>query len=113
MDYFKRWEKPGDEQITDVPAAIGVSDLGLSDYYRYSAALIDKGDVIRLQDIGISYTLGRDAFGKLPFRNISLSLYARNLGILWRANKSGIDSEYPQADYPAPRSVALGLQISI
>jgi TonB-linked outer membrane protein, SusC/RagA family len=113
MDYFKRWEKPGDERITDVPAAIGVSDLGLSDYYRYSAALIDKGDVIRLQDIGISYTLGRDTFGKLPFRNISLSLYARNLGILWRANKSGIDPEYPQADYPAPRSFALGLQFSI
>ncbi|PPL04298.1 SusC/RagA family TonB-linked outer membrane protein [Parapedobacter indicus] len=113
MDYFKRWEKPGDERFTDVPAAIGVSDLGISDYYRYSAALIDKGDVIRLRDIGVSYTLNKNTFSRLPFRSISLSLYARNLGILWRANKSGVDPEFPSADYPAPRSFALGLQFSI
>ena len=113
MDYFKRWEKPGDERFTNVPAAIEKSDLGISDYYRYSAALVDKGDVIRLRDIGISYTLNKNTFRRLPFRDISLSVYARNLGILWRANKSGIDPDLPHADYPAPRSFALGLQFSI
>ena len=113
MDYFKRWEKPGDEQTTHVPAAIGVSELGLSDYYRYAAVLINKGDAIRLQDINVSYTLNRKAFGRLPFKSVALTLYARNLGILWRANKVGIDPEFPNADYPAPKSLALGIQISI
>ncbi|WP_262250240.1 SusC/RagA family TonB-linked outer membrane protein [Parapedobacter soli] len=112
MDYFKRWARPGDERFTDVPASSGMESNNpfLSSVYQYSDALITKGDVIRLQDISLGYKISGEA-PYLPVRNLKLNVYIRNVGILWRANKNGIDPDYPNADYPAPRSYAIGLQM--
>lgn len=110
QDYFKRWKQPGDEQHTNVPAA-GPADTYLSQYYGRSAAIISKGDHIRLQDINISYTLNSPMLKKYGLHNIRIYGYARNLGILWRANKEGIDPDLPTAAYPAPASYALGLTL--
>jgi len=111
MDYFKRWQKPGDELHTDVPArtenAAPNQRFGV---YQQSMALITKGDVIRLQDISLGYTLNDKQLRGWPLQSIKLYAYARNLGILWRANKNGIDPDYANADYPAPRTFAFGLQ---
>jgi TonB-linked SusC/RagA family outer membrane protein len=110
-DYYKRWKQPGDELFTDVPAA-GPADTYLNMAYAYSSALITKGDHIRLQDISISYSLP-NRYGKtLGMQQVRFYGYARNLGILWRANKQGIDPEYAGASYPDPTSYALGLNIS-
>ncbi|MBB5440096.1 TonB-linked SusC/RagA family outer membrane protein [Pedobacter sp. AK017] len=102
-DYFKRWKQPGDEQQTDVPVA-GPADTYLGQLYGSSAALISKGDHIRLQDINLSYTLANP--------KIKFYAYARDLGILWRANKQGLDPDMPTAAYPSPTSYALGLAIA-
>ncbi|MDR6786474.1 TonB-linked SusC/RagA family outer membrane protein [Pedobacter africanus] len=110
-DYFKRWKQPGDERFTDVPAA-GQADTYLSQYYSRSAALITKGDHIRLQDISISYTLPASIAKTIKASQIRFYAYARNLGILWRANKQGLDPEYPNASYPDPASYAFGLNVS-
>ncbi|SEN20751.1 TonB-linked outer membrane protein, SusC/RagA family [bacterium A37T11] len=113
-DYLKRWKQPGDEAFTSVPAAVepGVyrpSNNYVEAVYRDSEALISKGDHIRLQDIQCSYTLPvRKGF--LAGKNLRLYAYARDLGILWRANKEGIDPDYAQTNYPPPASYSFGLQ---
>jgi len=103
MDYFKRWKQPGDELHTDVPAwAETAAPNQRGAIYENSMALITPGNHIRLQDINAAYSI----------HNVRVYAYARNLGVLWRANKHGLDPDYENAAYPAPRSFAVGLQIA-
>jgi len=102
-DYFIRWKNPGDEAFTNVPAAAENYDSGLATAYLQSAALVTSGDHIRLQDINLSYTFG-------PFRCWAS---AQNLGIIWKKNKFGLDPDLPNALYPAPRTIAFGMQVKL
>lgn len=120
MDYFKRWEQPGDEKNTNVPSAIpsNLTSAQKSDYlysanfYKFSEELITDGDVIRLQDITIGYNLPREILKKLPIKTLKVYGYARNLGIIWRANKFNLDPDYPNTLYPLPKSYSFGIQAS-
>src|SRR5690606_17986713 len=66
IDYFKRWQRPGDERHTDVPAWAEEIDSYRSQSYIYSEALISKGAHIRLQDIRLSYDFPTGPASKLP-----------------------------------------------
>lgn len=111
-DYLDRWKQPGDEMKTHVPAATDSYSVQADIAYSRSQVLITKGDHIRLDEMGMTYALRGQAVNFLPATSsIRLTFYARNLGILWRANKLGIDPEYPLSSYPALRSYALGIQV--
>ncbi|SEK41319.1 SusC/RagA family TonB-linked outer membrane protein [Parapedobacter koreensis] len=111
-DYFDRWQNPGDESRTDVPAwAETAAPNQRWGVYRDSEALITNGAHIRLQDISASYSLPKTLLPRMPVSTLRLYAYARNLGILWKANDNGIDPDYVNADYVAPKTFALGLQI--
>ncbi|WBL43023.1 SusC/RagA family TonB-linked outer membrane protein [Algoriphagus halophytocola] len=96
-DYGKRWQNPGDEARTDVPSLPAAADSPRNNFYSNSAALVEKGDHIRLNDVRISYTWTRIDFPKLPFRTAQLYLYAGNLGVLWKASSDGLDPDYQTA----------------
>ncbi len=108
-DYDKRWQNPGDELTTNVPALVYPNVAIRTDFYQNSAILIEKGDHIRLQDIQLNYTLSRAKIAKLPFSNINLYAYATNLGLLWKASKQDIDPDFRIA-FPNPRSIAFGIK---
>jgi hypothetical protein len=114
-DYAKRWQKPGDEKITNVPSMIYPADANRDGFYNSAAILVDKGDHIRLQDLQLSYDLVRNSSVRLPVQAIRLYLYASNIGILWKANHDGIDPDYQPgysfAVYPNPRSLAAGVKV--
>jgi len=111
-DYFKRWQQPGDEKHTDVPAwAENTAPNQRFAVYQYSEALIIQGDAVRLQDVQLSYTFGKRITDNLPISRLRFYAYARNLGIIWRANRFDIDPEYPNANYPAPKTFACGVQV--
>jgi hypothetical protein len=103
-DYSKRWQKPGDEQHTDVPSMIYPSNNLRDRFYTNSAALVSKADHIRFQDITLGYTIDKSNWF---LKNIRLYANVSNLGIIWRANKQGLDPDYGSS-YPAPRAVAVG-----
>jgi len=115
QDYENRWQAPGDELTTHVPSMIYPTNAQRNTFYQYSQALIDKGDHIRLQDIRLAFSLtgkGR----KTIFDNAQLYLYASNLGLLWKANKHGLDPDYVSVlqrhSLRVPTSVSLGLRAS-
>ncbi|MGN7706827.1 SusC/RagA family TonB-linked outer membrane protein [Chryseobacterium sp. 22543] len=111
-DYTKRWQQPGDEKITSVPALQYPADSRRDQFYDDSEILVEKGDHIRLQDIQLAYTFPRSNH-KLPFTNLRIYGYANNIGILWRANKLGLDPDYTgKGGYaiPNPRSYSLGIK---
>jgi len=108
-DYYKRWQKPGDEAQTTVPSMLIPGNNARDGFYGYSEATTERGDHIRLQDVNVSYVLRGDGLHWGPFREIRATLYARNLGLIWKANDAGLDPDYLNA--PAPRSIALGLSM--
>lgn len=93
-DYAERWKKPGDEAFTNVPSNQYVSNSIRDAFYNGASILVEKGDHIRLQYINIAYDLTRDQWAKMPLKNLHLYFNADNLGILWKANKAGIDPDY-------------------
>ncbi|HWB27606.1 MAG TPA: SusC/RagA family TonB-linked outer membrane protein [Chitinophagaceae bacterium] len=97
-DFTRRWQQPGDEAHTDVPSMVYPADAYRDQFYTLSEATVDKGGVVRLQDIRLGYR----------WKQLQFSLYASNIAILWRANKDGIDPDYGSG-MPAPFSVALGI----
>lgn len=113
VDYYNRWQKPGDEKYTNVPGATSTENTYAGSAYRESMALVTSGDHIRLQDINLSYTLSPKITKSLAVQQLRFYVYARNLGIIWRANKYDIDPDYPYATYPAPKTLAFGLQIGL
>jgi len=114
-DYANRWQKPGDEKNTNVPSVLYPGDPNRNDFYHGSEVLVQKGDHIRLQDISFSYNLDKNDWHQLPFLHLQLYVYASNLGIIWRANKAGIDPDFLDNGsygriYPNPKSFSIGLK---
>jgi TonB-linked SusC/RagA family outer membrane protein len=107
-DYLNRWKAPGDESRTSVPSLVYTTDANRDLFYNNSEILVEKGDHIRLQDINLSYAFGNTITGKLKIKSLRIFVYASNLGIIWRANKYGIDPDLV-AGPPAPKSYAFGI----
>ena len=101
MDYVKRWQNPGDELNTNVPAFIYPVDAQMGSIYSNSEIHVFKADHIRLQHIALSYTLDRHLAKGLPFKDLQVGFNLANGGIIWRANKEGLDPENAGAIPPA------------
>lgn len=113
-DYSSRWQKRGDELTSNVPSLVYITNSNRTTFYQHSSILVEKGDHIRLQDIAIDYTIDKSIWKRLPFKTLQPYLYARNLGILWRANNSGIDPDkIVYRSYPDPFTIAFGLRIGL
>jgi hypothetical protein len=110
-DFAARWQVPGDESRTDVPSfqypVNGTRDV----FYANSSSLVEKGDHIRLQFITLSYTIATKRKGNDATNNIELYACSTNLGILWRANKRGLDPDYSATSIPPSKACALGVRI--
>ncbi|GAB2972008.1 SusC/RagA family TonB-linked outer membrane protein [Mucilaginibacter puniceus] len=109
-----RWQVPGDEKRTNVPSLIYPFSSSRDQFYKYSEVNVESGDHIRLQDITLSYDFTKSAFHSLPFASLQLSIYANNVGIIWRKNNRGLDPDaVPSTDnttMPIPRSISIGLK---
>ncbi|MFX1704991.1 SusC/RagA family TonB-linked outer membrane protein [Chitinophaga sp. CC14] len=111
-DYSKRWQNPGDETKTNVPSMPVPTSLDPNRdiFYKYSQALVDKGDHIRLQDISLSYDWDLSKVFNNSIKRVQFYFYVSNLGILWKANKDGLDPDLAPGSYPNPRSYSIGLK---
>ncbi|MVZ65738.1 SusC/RagA family TonB-linked outer membrane protein [Sphingobacterium sp. DK4209] len=106
-DFALRWQKPGDENFTQVPALPDQPDDPAIGFYLSADVLARRADHIRLQDIRFDYQLTKKEGNHLPFKNLTFFIYANNLGVLWVANKEGIDPDFQTA--PLPRTISTGL----
>lgn len=115
VDYSKRWQKPGDELNTNVPAMPSYTNINSNEEYFYinSESAVDKGDHIRLQDVRISYDVNRPRLLNNSVKKLTLFIIANNLGILWRANKDNLDPDVYADGYPTPRTLSFGIKASL
>lgn len=108
-DYTLRWQKPGDEQFTNVPSLTYPANIRRDNFYTNASLLVQRGDNIRLQDLRLSMQLDKSMVKKLPVRDFQVFATASNLGILWRANGAGLDPDY-YGTLPPPPAVAVGIK---
>jgi TonB-linked SusC/RagA family outer membrane protein len=110
-DYAKRWQQPGDELITNVPSMDYPIQSNRDSFYLGSEATIAKGDHVRLQYLNLKYNFPlKPAAGKQS-SVLEVFVFSNNLGILWQADKNGIDPDYTQ--YAPAKTVSLGLRTNL
>jgi len=107
-DYADRWQAPGDEDRTTVPSFRPELPAGRDAFYINSAVLIEKADMLRLDDIQLSYSLSGGLLRRTPFADLVLHAYGRPTGLLWAANGRGIDPHYRDIPRQAG-SIAFGI----
>lgn len=110
-DYMSRWQKTGDELITNVPSMPANSDLSRDFFYSQSSVLVERGDHIRLQDIRIGYSIASQILRRVGLNGAQVYLMANNLGILWQHSKYDVDPDYILS--PPQKSFNLGVNISL
>ncbi|MEA5403224.1 SusC/RagA family TonB-linked outer membrane protein [Arcicella sp. DC2W] len=109
-DYLLRWKAPGDELHTTVPALTMRANTTRENIYLNNETMIENAAHIRFKDINLSYKLSAPTLG---LSNVSIFLYVNNVGMLWRANKVGLDPDFPTSDYPPIRTYSLGFKMDI
>ncbi|MCH5719936.1 SusC/RagA family TonB-linked outer membrane protein [Niabella hibiscisoli] len=112
-DYYKRWQQPGDEFSTNIPAYVYADYpqyTGRDGFYRYASVHALKGDHIRFHYLNIAFDL---ASRKTKRFLQSGQVYGNlaNLGIIWRSNKEHLDPDYPNT-YAPPRQATIGFRCS-
>ncbi|MBN8789581.1 MAG: SusC/RagA family TonB-linked outer membrane protein [Terrimonas sp.] len=108
-DFAKRWQQPGDENHTNIPSLQYPLDYYRDAFFLSSNVTVSRADHIRLQFVNLSYELAESLLGKTGWQSLQLYLNASNLGVLWKANKNGLDPDYPTS-IPASRTWAIGLR---
>ncbi len=105
-DYYGRWQMPGDESSTYIPAIPDIVDRNRDAYYSNSTVLVEDGDYVRIQNLQLTY--------RLPLRSskmqVDLTSIMENVGLIWTKNKLGLDPEYHLNYYNPPKQFTLGLR---
>jgi TonB-linked SusC/RagA family outer membrane protein len=109
-DYAKRWQKPGDELKTNIPSLSYPADNSRDVFFAGSRETVEKGNHIRLNDLRLSYSFSNAESVAKGLKNLQCFIYANNLGILWRANNSGIDPDLAQSALPLQKSLSVGVK---
>jgi TonB-dependent starch-binding outer membrane protein SusC len=90
-DIAKRWEQPGDELKTDVPA-VDPNHPALF-RYRSSDLFVENGGYVRWKELTLSYHIPGSVFKSAAIKGLNFSISGQNLAI-WTVNKAGIDPDY-------------------
>ncbi|MEN5197260.1 SusC/RagA family TonB-linked outer membrane protein [Sphingobacterium faecium] len=109
-DYARRWQKPGDELVTDVPVFTYPNNSFASQFYKYSSAVIASADQIKLRDLQLSWQIPSHLLRGV--KSVRIYGYAQNIWTIWRANKFGIDPEYGKT-VRDPFALSVGLNFSL
>ncbi|WP_426477512.1 SusC/RagA family TonB-linked outer membrane protein [Chryseobacterium sp. CBSDS_008] len=110
-DFYDRWQKPGDENVTNIPAMTYPANILADTYFKNSSVLVSKGDHIRMQDIRLGYTFKPEILRNLRIRSLNMFAYINNVALLWKATKENLDPDFP---FSRPiRTIALGLNCTL
>ena len=125
-EFKNRWVRPGDENITTIPAIatarqadnIGSGDLATAyNAYNYSSDRIADGDFIRMKEISLAYDFSKNVATRLGVNNLSVKLQATNLFLLYSDDKlNGQDPEFFNAGgvaAPVPKQFTFTLKLGL
>ncbi|RYD98041.1 MAG: SusC/RagA family TonB-linked outer membrane protein [Sphingobacteriales bacterium] len=112
-DYAQRWQQPGDELNTQVPSMVYPAVSRRDNFYNNSEVLIEDASNVRLAFVTLGYRLEGKWLSRIAVKSLSVQANASNLGIIWRANKLGLDPDYRNGTIPPAKIFSLGLRCSL
>lgn len=114
-DFSKRWQQKGDELKTTIPSMVfpDLTSGQRDNFFEYSEVNVDKGDHVRLEDIRVSYLINSKLLKSTPIQSVQVYFLASNLNILlWKANKWGIDPNFPGYNLKPGKNISFGATLS-
>lgn len=129
-DVLNRWEMPGDEAKTTVPAILDVRSQGrltdasgaqVSAWYPYSlynnsTERVVSGDYIKLSNISLAFQIPASYAQKVGVKSASLAFVANNIAVLHADKRlNGQDPEFYNSGgvaLPSSKQVTLSLKVS-
>jgi hypothetical protein len=125
-EFLDRWEMPGDEKITNVPAIndryfdYRTAASGAYPYnnYNYSNVRVADGSFIRLKTVSLTYQAGNAVLNRLSvFKTLSLTAAASNFWLIYSDKKlKGQDPEFFNAGgvaQPIQKQITLSLKVGL
>ncbi|PKH49814.1 SusC/RagA family TonB-linked outer membrane protein [Tenacibaculum sp. Bg11-29] len=126
-DIKNRWVLPGDENFTNIPVITGFdsnegdpfrSSLSrLYNAYNYSTVRVADGDFVRMKNISLGYTFGKDVTDKLGLSSFNVKFQGTNLFLLYSDSRlNGQDPEFYNTGgvaLPIRRQYTFSLNIGI
>lgn len=96
-DFARRWKKPGDEAVTDIPAYYSLKNTSINEtdvilLYEYADINVLPASYIKLREVSLGYRLPAPACRAIHAESASVRLQASNLATI-AFNGEGIDPE--------------------
>lgn len=123
-EMLNRWQVPGDEKITNIPAIQSRWRLYKENTdvswaytgYNYSDVRVAKGDFFRLKDVTLSYNVPRRFLQDyLGINSATLRFVASNVWLIYADKKlNGVDPEFANTGgvaMPTPHQYTLTLRL--
>lgn len=97
-EFVNRWQQPGDENITSIPAipslsliqSVGNTNITRAyNAYNYSTARVADGDFVRMKNISIGYTFDGNTLKNLGLNSLRFNLQGTNLFLFYSDDKLG------------------------
>lgn len=106
----------GESDGTTYPTWPKVNETWMYRWDRYIpnlSSLVESADFIKLKEMDLSWTIPQQWLSRVNIKGASIFAQARNLGMLWKANKYGYDPEWlPGTNKPAT-SISFGATIDL
>jgi len=112
-EYAQRWQQPGDEMHTQVPSLVYPAVSRRDNFYNNSEVLIEDASSVRLAFVTLGYRWDAKWLSRLSLKSLSVQANASNLGVLWKANRQGLDPDYRNGTVPPARIFSLGLKCGL
>jgi TonB-linked SusC/RagA family outer membrane protein len=101
-DFANRWQKPGDEKITNIPAYTSSYGYNYSQrntsYYTQADINVISASYLKLREVGLLYNFDPAVLRWLKVESASVRIQVNNI-LLWTANKEDIDPEFHDYRY--------------
>jgi TonB-linked SusC/RagA family outer membrane protein len=91
----------GDPNIPPFPNVNETQQYLWDRYVPYLSGLVESSSYIECKEMRLDYSIPKSLIGRARIRNIKVFAEARDLGIIWAANKHGYDPDWlPGTDRP-------------
>ncbi|CAG5018615.1 TonB-dependent receptor P39 [Dyadobacter sp. CECT 9275] len=118
-EVLKSWKQPGD--VTDIPKYYWADQNAQNNLYRGGVGVnggnsfyYEKGDFLAVREVTLSYTLPKSILSKVKISNLRFNVTANNLHYFTKYK--GLNPEDGGNDrgrYPIPRTIILGVNVSL
>lgn len=114
-DFLNRWQQPGDEQRTQIPAYVSIAsnraNTRNTSYYTMGDLNVMDASFIKLRDITLAYSIPAQLLKRVKADDITLRVQLVNF-MLWKANDYGVDPEIGAAMYQGQKTISVGAHIA-